>query len=206
MPRPSKITQEIVERDERNREQRIKVGDAIVRALRAGAYFEDACEAAGVATSTGYAWLSRGQEHSGGIGLERDELDRMKRAQLQELARGIGIDPNRRKAELAAALAGAVPEAERPYVEFAEAVEKARAEAVVFNLALIRQAAQGGSWQAAAWYLERTRPEQYGRRIVESRHSGAVAFRPADVDLSALSDDELAQLDALMAKAGARSD
>lgn len=47
---------------------------------------------------------------------------------------------------------------------FAQAVEKAEADAVVRNVAQIAKAAQEGTWQAAAWWLERRRPEDYGRR------------------------------------------
>lgn len=56
-----------------------------------------------------------------------------------------------------------LPADERIYLDFAEAVEKARAGAVVANLAVIRTAAQNGQWQAAAWWLERTSPEKWGR-------------------------------------------
>jgi hypothetical protein len=52
---------------------------------------------------------------------------------------------------------------DRLYMDFSDAVERARASVVVTNLAIIRKAAQNGTWQAAAWYLERTRPHQYGR-------------------------------------------
>lgn len=52
---------------------------------------------------------------------------------------------------------------DRAYLEFAEAVERTRSTVIVKNLAIIRTAAQNGTWQAAAWYLERTRPQQYGR-------------------------------------------
>lgn len=52
---------------------------------------------------------------------------------------------------------------DRAYMDFADAVEKTRATVVVRNLAIIRSAAQSGTWQAAAWYLERTLPGKYGR-------------------------------------------
>jgi transposase len=54
---------------------------------------------------------------------------------------------------------------ETTYVEIAEAIEKARANAVVANVAVIQQAARSGTWQAAAWWLERSMPQQFGRRI-----------------------------------------
>lgn len=54
---------------------------------------------------------------------------------------------------------------ETPYIELCNAIEKARAQAVVANVTVIQQAARSGTWQAAAWWLERTMPNQYGRRI-----------------------------------------
>jgi hypothetical protein len=54
---------------------------------------------------------------------------------------------------------------EAPYIELCNAVEKARATAVIGNMQVIQQAARAGQWQAAAWFLERTMPQQYGRRI-----------------------------------------
>ena len=162
MARPTKLTQSITAIDpETGQEVEITVGEAIVQALKMGAYVEDAAEAAGVADSTVFSWIARGQEHDG---------------------------------------AEKIPERERPYVEFSVAVERARAGSVVFNLSLIRRAALEGTWTAAAWWLERTRPEQFGRRIVEARHSGSVA-RPEGLDLSTLSDDEVDRLEELMAKA-----
>jgi hypothetical protein len=49
------------------------------------------------------------------------------------------------------------------YVEFLEAVEKAEAHSVVRNVAIIQRAADE-TWQAAAWWLERKRPDEWGRR------------------------------------------
>lgn len=64
------------------------------------------------------------------------------------------------------------------FVEFLEAIEKAQAENEIENLLIIRSSAKGqptaegvpgtpGTWQAAAWLLERRHPERYGRRIVQ---------------------------------------
>lgn len=54
---------------------------------------------------------------------------------------------------------------ETPYLELCDAIEKARASAIVANVALIQKAARDGSWQAAAWWLERSLPNQYGRKL-----------------------------------------
>jgi hypothetical protein len=48
-------------------------------------------------------------------------------------------------------------------LQFSQAIQKARADAVIRNVTLIQNAAQQGSWQAAAWYLERTNPRKWGR-------------------------------------------
>lgn len=48
------------------------------------------------------------------------------------------------------------------YAKFAEEVEKAKAEFVRNNVAIIQKAAMARSWQAAAWLLERRRPKDYG--------------------------------------------
>jgi hypothetical protein len=54
-------------------------------------------------------------------------------------------------------------EADRPYVEFAEAVKEAEAVAEVLSVGSIRQAG-ATSWQAHAWYLERKYPDRWGRK------------------------------------------
>jgi transposase len=53
---------------------------------------------------------------------------------------------------------------ERRYLDFLDAVETARGTAEVRYTLAIQQAAQRGTWQAAAWWLERSFPDRYGRR------------------------------------------
>lgn len=55
-------------------------------------------------------------------------------------------------------------EQERRLADFSDTLKKARAEAEARNVALIQKAAQNGTWQAAAWYLERSAPQRWGRR------------------------------------------
>ena len=48
-----------------------------------------------------------------------------------------------------------------------ESLKRARAEAIVRNVTYIQKAASDGSWQAAAWWLERTVPDQYGKKTAK---------------------------------------
>lgn len=68
-----------------------------------------------------------------------------------------------REAEAKLANGEELTDRDRLYCDFLGAVEKARAEAVLRNLNVIQKAAQEGSWQASAWYLERTNPRKWGR-------------------------------------------
>lgn len=56
-----------------------------------------------------------------------------------------------------------VPAAELPYLELWHAVTTSRARAEVEALGIIRAAALSGTWQAAAWLLERRRPDLWSR-------------------------------------------
>ena len=59
---------------------------------------------------------------------------------------------------------GEKPEGRKIYREFRESIKRAEAQAEVANVARIRQAADDGTWQAAAWYLERKHSERWGRK------------------------------------------
>jgi len=52
---------------------------------------------------------------------------------------------------------------ERPYCDFSDAVKKARAKAQVRAVAIINLAAPT-NWTAAAWFLERSDPDHWGRK------------------------------------------
>lgn len=49
------------------------------------------------------------------------------------------------------------------YEDFSNAIKKARAQAEVRNVDLLRNHAKE-SWQASAWWLERTQPNRWGKR------------------------------------------
>ena len=50
------------------------------------------------------------------------------------------------------------------YLDYYDQVQKALADAELNDLAVITQSAIDGTWQAAAWKLERRYPDKYGRR------------------------------------------
>lgn len=62
---------------------------------------------------------------------------------------------------------------------FTNAVKAAEAQAEVSNVAIIAQAARGGTWQAAAWWLERRRHEDWRRR--EDVNVGNQGGKPFEV-------------------------
>lgn len=61
------------------------------------------------------------------------------------------------------------------YRDFYEAVKKAEGQAVIGWLAKIEKAASDGTWQAAAWKLERRYPKEYGRQV--HKHTVEVDWR-----------------------------
>jgi len=63
-------------------------------------------------------------------------------------------------------------EEETIFMEFFNSVEKAKAEAVSRNVAIIQKSAHHGTWQAAAWWLERTQQTVFGRKQ-QLEHTGA---------------------------------
>ena len=52
---------------------------------------------------------------------------------------------------------------ELAYCDISDAIKKAQATAQSQALSVIQKAAQNGTWQAAAWYLERAYPQRWGR-------------------------------------------
>ncbi len=66
--------------------------------------------------------------------------------------------------------------------QFYDAVKKAEAEAIARNIALIQKAAQEGNWQAAAWWLERKYPEEWGRKDrMDIQAEGGLVIRIIEV-------------------------
>ena len=69
------------------------------------------------------------------------------------------------------------------FIKFSDSVKRAVAEAELTDLLLIKKAASDGTWQAAAWRLERRFRERWGRSISVNKDT-----------LKDLSDEELLAL------------
>jgi len=132
MARPSKLTPEVQEN--------------ICNWLKLGYYQEDAAIMAGIAPSTYYEWMKKGEVER--VALESDE-DMLALPDTSLPASEDGT-----------------PQIELvyPFMEFSEAVKKARAEAEGAHIRNIRKAADNGVWQASAWFLERSHPKKWGKR------------------------------------------
>jgi len=123
----------------------------IITNLERGIPQETAARLAGLAPATLYAWKSRGE------------------AALAAAMNALpdGADNGQ--------LLAKVPAAERPFVEFLEAVETARAEAEMSYALVVRRAALGGDVRAAQWWLDRAYPERWAQRqTVAVRQEGNI--------------------------------
>jgi len=56
---------------------------------------------------------------------------------------------------------------------FTDAVKKAEGDAEVTNLAIIQKAAHDGTWQAAAWWLERKHKADWSTRVETTGADGS---------------------------------
>ena len=115
--------------------------------LKLGYYQEDAATMAGISASTFYDWMKKGDE--GQKALESGTSSSL--PAIQEDGEVEIVDM---------------------YSEFSEAVKKARAEAEGAHLRNIRRAADNGTWQASAWWLERSFPKKWGKRYTLDLSNG----------------------------------
>jgi hypothetical protein len=65
--------------------------------------------------------------------------------------------------------------------EFAADIEKAQGSAIAFNVGIVRRAASK-QWQAAAWWLERRYPDDFGRRLHVKEEPGERKPAPLEPD------------------------
>ncbi len=123
-----------------------EVQENICNWLKLGYYQEDAAIMAGISPSTYYEWMKKGERERVALESGEDMLA------LPDTSLPASEDDT--------------PEVELafPFMEFSEAVKKARAEAEGAHIKNIRKAADNGVWQASAWFLERSHPKKWGKR------------------------------------------
>lgn len=89
---------------------------------------------------------------------------------------------------------GEAEDAEEPFRTFCTTIKQAKAEAEIRAVALIQKAAQDGTWQASAWYLERSFPDRWGRHRLEITGADSQPVR-VEVDVDSLESKIKALLD-----------
>ena len=80
------------------------------------------------------------------------------------------------------------------YVEFLEAVTRAESQAEIYAVATLRTA-MSEDWRAAAWFMERRRPSDWGRsERHEIKHSGSVQTEVPELPETAERMEEVARV------------
>lgn len=115
--------------------------------LKLGYYQEDAAVMVGISPSTYYEWMKRGEKE-----IEKMD-DKMLNPGNIESSSEVVVSSEAEDGEIV-----------NLYLEFSEAVKRARAEAEGAHIRNIRRASDNGVWQASAWWLERSFPKKWGKR------------------------------------------
>ena len=142
MPRPSKITQERI--------------DAITGAIQNGHYKITAAGLAGIDRQTLDNWLAKGESEANEKPLNPEDFSK---PELITEAESRGIIPIGTKAKIAEAINGQ----RSMFLDLFDAYKKAYAEGEALALS---EAVRTGreDWHFWMTYLERTRPQRWGRR------------------------------------------
>lgn len=171
-----------------------EVFDSIITALRAGNYLTVAAQHAGVSPDTVSAWVRRGTEGTPDF----EERGPFSDEQLRTLGacpncKGSGREPGvrphtTRRCHLRCD-AGMRRGFDRStldvddalFVRFGREVARARADAEVHAVAILRQSMLAGDWKAAVEYLKRAHPERWREEVahettISAQHSGVVTI------------------------------
>lgn len=141
------------------------LAEAIVRSLAAGTYISTACRYAGLSDHTYRQWRRRGSDELARIRGLTDQFDDIAaRGMIGEDGQFLPFEECLNKAPKP------FDRTEWPFVVFVLATDRARAVAELNNIAIIKSAA-AKNWNAAAWLLERTHREKYGR-VLQSLPNG----------------------------------
>ena len=110
----------------------------LCQAIASKSPLREACLWAGITATDYHLWMNRGRAYAEQLG-----------------------DPDAEAAVLDA------DEEERPYLSFMQRVEMAQAESVIACTGTVYAAIRQGDWRAAIAMLERTHPEEFGRKVLQ---------------------------------------
>lgn len=112
--------------------------EELTEVIKAGNYVKTACDYMGLYEQTFYRWIKEGEKISKTVGDFKGEDAKNEYIE--------GLNNN-----------------EKLYYELYESIKRAKGKAIVRNVMVIQKASQK-SWQAAAWWLERTNHKDWGRK------------------------------------------
>ena len=151
MARPSKLT------PERSKK--------IASLIQAGNYASQAAQAVGISPRSYFRWMEEGEKVSEKCESWEEQTEIWNEPSDQERAKHPELEPSPDDEPT---------EQEIAYFQFWREIKKAEAEAEAAAVLHIKQAAQDGTWQAAAWYLERKHKDRWGKSE-KVQHEGVVS-------------------------------
>jgi hypothetical protein len=143
----------------------------VLRNMAIGNYFKTSCQAAAIPVMTATRWRQEGEQELERIRPTLPDVEIHVMAWLEEH----GAPSTLETYDANATWWGTIPPWCRHdrwlHVVFAVLLTHARARAEAAHVRNVRRAAEQ-DWRASAWFLERTRPQEFGR-IDRVEHSGA---------------------------------
>lgn len=147
----------------------------LVQIIGGGNYVKVACEFAGIGTSTFDGWRERGD-------MEMDRVRNLPRVDYDAIMDQFLEAPRNSLDYMWENCPRQFNKTEWPYVVATLHTRQAQSAAEMRALGVIN-AAFANDWHAAAWFLERTKPERYTRRDKVSLE-GSTPGSPASISLT----------------------
>lgn len=167
MARPTKLKKETV--------------DKIINLIKAGNYASQAAAASGISERTFYRWIDQGKKLDKQISKWEEQVEDWNYLSDKEKRKNKDKQPNEKDQPT---------EGEIELWQFWQEVKKAEAEAEAAAVLHIKKAASEGTWQAAAWYLERKFKDRWSKndKITHEGnvdHSHTLSTGPSEREIEA---------------------
>jgi hypothetical protein len=140
MARPTKYTKE--------------KGKKIADLIKAGNFANRSAEACGISEPTFYRWMTRGREAEEKYKNYLEQEETWESMDEEDQLSNPNLEPNQEEGPT---------ENERNFIEFRHQIKQAEAEAEAAAVIQIKSAASSGTWQAAAWFLERKFKDRWSK-------------------------------------------